>query len=107
MPKKPPPTPWEAAKAARQRAALNALKKARRLSEKGGIKLSEWEDEFLGSVAERVKTYGRAFADPEKGDTAAPLSANQGLKLKQITLKAKGEERPPPKPRKPWRRKAE
>ena len=53
--------------AAAKRAALNALRRAQRAAERGGVKLSEWEGEFLGSVTERVKTYGRAFADPDKG----------------------------------------
>ncbi|HYF22868.1 MAG TPA: hypothetical protein VD929_05660 [Caulobacteraceae bacterium] len=78
-------------RAAAKRAALNALKKARRAAEKAGVALSEWEDEFLGSVADRVKTYGRAFGDPEKGDPNAPLSMMQAVKLKEIAAKAKGE----------------
>ena len=55
-----------------------------------GVELTGWEDEFLGSVADRVQTYGRAFADPEKGAQGAALSARQALKLKQIAQKAKG-----------------
>lgn len=89
-------------KAAARRAALNALKRARRQADKAGVKLSEWEGEFLDSVADRVKTYGRAFADPEKGSPGAPFSVMQAVKLKEITAKAKGE---PPR-RKPFRRKA-
>ena len=54
--------------------------------------LSEWEGEFLGSVAERVETYGRAFADPDLGAPGQALSAMQTRKLKEITAKAKGEE---------------
>jgi hypothetical protein len=45
----------------------------------------------LGSVEERVKTYGRAFADPEKGAQGSALSALQTVKLKEIAAKAKGE----------------
>ena len=78
-------------KAAAQKAAVRALEKAKRIAARTGVKLSEWEDEFLGSVATRVKTFGRAFADPEKGDPRAPLSMMQAVKLKQITSKAKGE----------------
>ena len=66
------------------------------MAERGGVELSDWEDEFLGSVGERIETYGRAFADPDKGATGAPLSAMQGRKLKEIQAKAKGET---PKPR--------
>jgi hypothetical protein len=75
------------------RAALNALRRARRAAEKAGVPLSEWEGEFLGSVADRVTTYGRAFADPEKGAPGAALSSRQGLKLKEIVAKAKGKPR--------------
>jgi hypothetical protein len=89
--KKPPkrPDPREAAK----RAALNALRRARRTAEKAGIELSDWEGEFLDSVVQRVKTYGRAFADPDKGAAGAPLSAMQGYKLKEIAAKASGKPR--------------
>jgi hypothetical protein len=81
-----PVDPREAAK----RAALNALRRARRAADKAGVELSEWEGEFLGSVEERIKTYGRAFADPEKGAAGASLSAMQGYKLKEIAAKASG-----------------
>ena len=80
-----------------KRAALNALKRARRAAEQAGVALSEWEGEFLGSVAERVASYGRAFADPEKGAPGAALSSRQGVKLKEIVAKAKGKPRPQPK----------
>jgi hypothetical protein len=101
--RKPPVSPHEARKAAAKRAALNALKRARRAAEKAGVALSEWEGEFLGSVAERVKTYGRAFGDPEKGARGEALSAMQTVKLKEITAKAKGEKKG--LQRKPFRRK--
>ncbi|HZZ36186.1 MAG TPA: hypothetical protein VFE03_10705 [Caulobacteraceae bacterium] len=90
-------------KAAARRAALNALKRARRLADKAGVKLSDWEGEFLGSVADRVKTYGRAFGDPEKGAPGEALSAMQHVKLKEIAAKAKGE--PKAMKRRPFRRK--
>ena len=91
----------EARRAAAKRAALRALRKAQRTADKAGIQLSEWEGEFLGSVAERVETHGRAFADPEKGAPGQALSAMQTRKLKEIAAKAKGETRKPP----PWARK--
>lgn len=96
MKRKPPVSPYEAQREAAKRAALNALKRARRSAEKAGVSLSEWEGEFLDSVGERVKTYGRAFGDPEKGAPGQALSTMQGRKLKEITRKASGEE---PKPR--------
>ena len=98
---RPPPDRKEAAK----RAALNALKRARRQADRAGVELSEWEGEFLESVAERVKTYGRAFADPEKGGPGAPFSVLQAVKLKEIAAKAKGEKKE--FKRKPFRRKGE
>jgi hypothetical protein len=94
--KRAPPDPRTQAK----RAALNALKRARRVADKAGVPLSEWEGEFLGSVAERISTYGRAFADPEKGAPGSALSSLQGRKLKEIVAKAKG------KPRMGFRRRA-
>jgi len=97
---KPPPTPAEARakeKARLQRAALRALRRAKTTADKAGVALSEWEGEFLGSVEERVTTYGRAFADPEKGSGASALSALQTRKLKEITAKANGEPRFPPR----------
>ena len=85
-------------RAAAQRAALNALKRVRRMADRAGAELSDWEGEFLGSVTERVKKYGRAFGDAEKGAPGAALSAMQGVKLKEIAGKASG------KPRKALRR---
>jgi hypothetical protein len=75
------------------RAALNALRKARRTADRAGVELSDWEGEFLGSVSARVETFGRAFGDPEKGAAGAALSVLQTVKLKEITAKAKGEPR--------------
>jgi hypothetical protein len=85
--KRKPPDPRAQAK----RAALGALRRARRQAERAGVKLSEWEGEFLGSVEERLKSFGRAFGDPDKGAPGEALSALQRLKLKEIAVKAKGE----------------
>jgi hypothetical protein len=92
-------------KALAQRAALSALKRAQRLAERAGVKLSDWEGEFIDSVSGRLKTYGRAFGDPEKGAPGEALSAMQHVKLKEITSKAKGEKKG--LQRKPFRRKRE
>lgn len=81
-------------KAQAKRSALNALKRARRTADKAGIELSDWEGEFLGSVEDRLKTFGRAFGDPEKGGAGQALSMLQTVKLKEITAKAKGEKKP-------------
>ena len=93
MKKKPPPSPFEVQRAAAKRAALNALKRAKRTADKAGVKLSDWEGEFLTGVSDRVKTYGRAFGDPEKGSPGQALSALQSVKLKEIAAKAKGEKK--------------
>ncbi|MFI4976179.1 MAG: hypothetical protein ACHP84_16695 [Caulobacterales bacterium] len=91
--KRKPPDPRAQAK----RAALNALRKARRAADRAGVKLSDWEGEFLGSVADRVETFGRAFGDPEKGAPGQALSTLQGVKLKEIAAKASGRDtRKPP-----------
>ncbi len=102
MKRKAPLSPFEAQRAAAKRAALNALKRARRTADKAGVELSDWEGEFLGSVAERVRTYGRAFGDPEKGSAGQALSSLQTVKLKEIAAKAKGE--PKGLKRRPFRR---
>ncbi|MEJ0027813.1 MAG: hypothetical protein WDN01_17450 [Rhizomicrobium sp.] len=81
---------FEDRKAAAKRAALRALKKARKAAEAAGVTLSDWEGEFLGSVETRVEKYGRAFRDPEKGGSGASLSLRQAVKLKEIAGKASG-----------------
>jgi hypothetical protein len=95
-----PPDP----KAAAKRAALNALKRAQRHADRAGVNLSEWEGEFIGSVTDRLKTYGRAFGDPEKGAPGQALSALQTVKLKEITAKARGEKKE--LKRKPFKRRS-
>jgi hypothetical protein len=76
-----------------KRAALNALKRAKRAADRRGVRLSEWEGEFLGSVEERVEQYGRAFRDQEKGESGASLSILQSVKLREIGAKANGKTR--------------
>jgi|SRR5438132_8820753 len=80
----------ERERARSKRAALRALGKARAAAAKNGADLSAWESEFLGSVEERVETYGRAFGDPQKGVPGASLSNRQTGKLKEIAAKARG-----------------
>ncbi|MFN3229226.1 MAG: hypothetical protein ACK41P_05165 [Asticcacaulis sp.] len=70
------------------RAALKALEKARKAAQKAEKPLTEWEDEFLTSVEGALKTYGRAFSDPDKGAPGTVLSLRQGLKLKEIRKKS-------------------
>ena len=84
------------------RKALRRLARAKRAAEEAGDehKLSEWEEEFVESVGERLETYGSAFADLDKGAQDEALSALQNVKLREIEKKAKG------KDRKPMRRRA-
>ena len=70
-----------------QAQTVRALEKARAEAAAHGVDLSEWESEFLDSVGQRVKTYGRAFADPDKGAMGGTLSLRQGVKLKEIRRK--------------------
>jgi len=92
-------SPYERQRAAAKRKALKALRTAKRVADKAGVKLSDWEGEFLESVEERVGKYGRAFGDPEKGAPGTSLSMRQAMKLKEIAAKAKGEKKPWPKRR--------
>lgn len=79
----------KAQKKALQKATLRALDKAKSAASEAGVELSPWETEFIQDVSERVKTYGRAFADPDKGAINGTLSLRQGLKLKEIRKKVK------------------
>ncbi|MBS0274890.1 MAG: hypothetical protein JSR55_10925 [Proteobacteria bacterium] len=89
-------TPKEMREAEREhakRVALKVLRKAKKLAGASGVKLSDWEGEFLGSVEERLETYGRAFGDPEKGSPSSSLSIRQTVKVKEIVAKASGKPR--------------
>ena len=97
---KKPPDP----RAQARKAALNALKRAKRMADKAGVELSDWEGEFLGSVAQRIETYGRAFGDPEKGGAGQAMSVNQTIKLKEIAAKAQGKAQGKSGERKPMSR---
>lgn len=80
------------------RKALRRLERAKRAAEQAATpdaSLSEWEGEFLGSLEQRLETYGSAFNDPGKGDTEEALSARQALKLREIEKKAAGKARKP------------
>ena len=93
--KRKPVDVGEKRRAHAKRAALKALRRARKAAETAGVKLSDWEGEFLGSVEERVEKYGRAFRDYEKGPPGTSLSILQAVKLKEIAGKASGKQKPP------------
>lgn len=99
---------WAKAKA---RAARNAQRKidrlARKLSEQGD--LTDWEEEFTGSVGERLDKFGSAFQDPEKGRPADALSFAQKRVVAALNKKAKGNKAGKPektKSRKPLKAKS-
>lgn len=77
--------------------ALRRLARAKAKAEAAGedAKLSDWEDEFVASVEERLNTFGSAFNDPEKGQLDDALSGKQNLKLREIEKKASGKTRKP------------
>lgn len=79
------------------RKALRRLQRARKKIEDSGKSdtLSDWEDEFLGSVEDRLETYGSAFNDPDKGQLDEALSGLQTAKLREIEKKAAGKARKP------------
>jgi len=80
------------------RKALRRLARAKRAAEQSDTpdnQLSEWEDEFIGSLEERLDKFGSAFNDPDKGNLDDALSARQSLKLREIEKKAKGKGRKP------------
>lgn len=66
---------------------MAALKRAAEKASASPDGLSDWEAEFLSSLDERLKKYGSAFGDPDKGQLSAPLSMRQGLKVRQIAKK--------------------
>ena len=66
-----------------------ALRLIRKLKAEAGS-VSDWEGEFLQSVETRLDTYGRAFADPEKGGRDSAVSVLQHHKLKEIGTKLAG-----------------
>ena len=80
------------------RKALRRLARAKRAAQQADgddTRLSEWEDEFLGSLEERLEKFGSAFNDPDKGSLDDALSGRQSVKLREIEKKAKGKGRKP------------
>jgi hypothetical protein len=59
----------------------------------GSVDYSQWENEFLSEVDQRLEKYGSAFADLSKGRKEEALSTLQTVKLKEIAGKARGKKR--------------
>ncbi len=76
------------------RSARNAVRKIERLRQQleASGKLTDWEDEFSESVAERLDKFGSAFQDPQKGRPADALSFAQKRVVSALKKKAKGQD---------------
>ena len=76
---------------ARERSARNARRKLERLHRtlKESGDLTEFEDEFGESVAERLDKFGAAFANPELGRPGDALSASQKRVVAAMNRKVK------------------
>lgn len=78
------------AKAAVERAIAKAEADNPEAAEAARVELTDWEDEFMSSIEERLNTFGSAYADPSLGAEGEALSTLQLAKLKEIEKKAKG-----------------
>ncbi|MCF6221352.1 MAG: hypothetical protein L3J65_09585 [Robiginitomaculum sp.] len=77
----------------RARNAQRKLKKARTELEALG-EITDWEEEFIASVDERLEKYDSAFADPSLGGFAQALSTRQMQVLAQMRRKIKDKKKP-------------
>lgn len=59
----------------------------------GVVDYSQWENEFLTEVDQRLEKFGSAFHDLSKGRKEEALSNLQTVKLKEIAAKARGKTR--------------
>lgn len=59
----------------------------------GEVDYSQWENQFLGEIDQRLEKYGSAFHDLGKGRKEEALSTLQAVKLKEIAAKARGKKR--------------
>ena len=81
----------EREKRSRERSARNAQRKLARLRrtlEEAG-EITEFEEEFTGSIAERLDKYGSAFSDPSLGRPGDALSTAQKRVVAGMNKKVK------------------
>lgn len=78
----------EKARARKARKAKHKVERLKRELSKSGD-LTDWEDEFAGSISERLTEYDSAFRDPEKGRSDEALSYAQKAIVSQLSKKAK------------------
>ena len=83
----------------RARTAQRHLKKAKQQLEDLG-EITDWEDEFITSVDERLDKYDAAFADRTKGGASDALSIRQKQVLAQMRRKIKDKGKQAPDARK-------
>lgn len=78
-------------KRAKARKARAAKRKLERLSKdlSEADDLTEWEEEFAGSLSERLEKYNSGFYDPEKGGRNEALSYGQKKIVSQLRKKDK------------------
>ena len=78
-------------KRAKARKARSAKRKLERLSKdlSEADDLTEWEEEFAGSLSERLEKYSSGFYDPEKGGRNEALSYGQKKIVSQLRKKDK------------------
>lgn len=87
------------------RKALRKLRKAADRAKTEGIELTDWEQEFVEGVDERLTKYGSAFNDPNLGGTDDALSRAQSEILRQLDKKSRGKGGSSFKQRKPLKSK--
>ena len=87
------------------RKALRKLRKAAERAEAEGIELTDWEQEFVDGVDERLTKYGSAFNDLSKGGSEEALSNAQTEILRQLDKKSRGKSNGGFKTRKPLKAK--
>jgi len=85
----------------RARSAQRQLKKARQQLEELG-EITDWEDEFIASVDERLDKYDAAFSDRTKGGASDALSLRQKQVLAQMRRKIKDKGKQAPGQAKTW-----
>ncbi len=87
------------------RKALRKLRKAAERAEAEGIELTDWEQEFVEGIDERLNKYGSAFNDPNLGASDEALSRAQTEILRQLDKKSRGKGGSSFKQRKPLKAK--
>lgn len=75
------------------RRVLRRIARLKRAATADSATTTEWEADFLQDVGQRLETFGRAFVDPEKGDTSRPVSIRQSIKLREIQRSLKRQKR--------------